>query len=129
MSADPLGPALTAVEDAWPQFVAAVREHVGVRVGAIVKAGAPFRVARGAVEIGMEDAFAVRVATDNERALHDVLAGLMPQPPPVRWVIAPKDTVEPAAPSDPFEARKQMRRDHPVVRALFEQFGAEIVWQ
>ncbi|WP_420455487.1 DNA polymerase III subunit gamma/tau [Rubrivirga sp.] len=127
--ADPLGPALARVTDAWPAFVAAVREHVGVRVGAIVKAGTPFRVARGAVEVGMNDAFAVTVASDNQSALADVLAGVLgADAPPLRWVESPRETAETARPDDPFEALKQMRQDHPVVRALFEQFGAEIVW-
>ncbi|PAP78548.1 hypothetical protein BSZ37_20020, partial [Rubrivirga marina] len=128
--ADPLGPALARVTDAWPRFVTAVRERVGVRVGAIVKAAAPVRVARGAVEIGMADAFGVTVATDNDAALCNVLADVLGgEAPPVRWVEAPAEAVETAAPTDPFEALKQMRQEHPVVRALFEQFGAEIVWQ
>ncbi len=128
--ADSLGPALARVTDVWPAFVAAVRERVGVRVGAIVKAGAPFRVARGAVEVGMDDAFAMAVAVDNQAALADVLAGLLgADAPPLRWVESPRETAETARPDDPFETLKQMRQDHPVVRALFEQFGAEIVWQ
>jgi DNA polymerase-3 subunit gamma/tau len=128
--ADPLGPALAQVSDAWPRFIAAVREQVGVRVGAIVKAGKPVRVARGAVEIGLADAFGVTVATDNDVPLREVLADVLGgEAPPVRWVEAPAEAVETAAPTDPFEALKQMRQEHPVVRALFEQFGAEIVWQ
>jgi len=128
--ADPLGPELARVKDAWPRFISAVREEIGVRVGAIVKAGVPLRVGRGAVEVGMEDAFGVKVATDNDKELRAVLAAVLGgEAPPVRWIEAPRDAVETAAPTDPFEALKQMRQEHPVVRALFEQFGAEIVWQ
>ena len=38
------------------------------------------------------------------------------------------DQDRPVRADDPFETLKQMRQDHPVVRALFDQFGAEIVW-
>ncbi len=129
-NADPLGPALAAVTDAWGRFTDAVRDQVGIRVGAIVKSGSPYRVARGAVEVAMDDAFGVRVATDNEDRLAEVLAEVLGGPvPPLRWVEAPTETVETKAQADPFEALKQMRQSHPVVRALFESFGAEIVWQ
>lgn len=128
--ADPLGPALARVTDAWPRYVQAVREHVGVRVGAIVKAGRPLGVGRGAVEIGMENEFGVHVAQDNADALRTVLADVLDaDAPPLRYVVAPEETVETGAPADPFDALKQMRQNHPVVRALFDTFGAEIVWQ
>jgi hypothetical protein len=70
------------------------------------------------------------VADDHATALRDVLAGVLGEDaPPVRYVVAPEDAGETAAPSDPFERLKQLRQEHPVVRALFERFGAEIVWQ
>ncbi len=128
--ADPLGPALGQITDAWPRYVEAVRASLGVRVGAIVKGGRPLRVGRGAVEIGMENEFGVRVASDNEDALREVLADVLGgEAPPVRYVVAPEEAAETGAPTDPFDALKQMRQEHPVVRALFETFGAEIVWQ
>ncbi len=126
---DPLSSALDAVTEVWPRFIEAVRERVGVRVGAIVKSGAPFRVLRGAVEVGMEDQFGVRVTTDNQDALYEVLTELLPDAPPIRWVAAPQEVTETSAPTDPFEELKKMRQDHPVIKALFEQFGAEIVYQ
>ena len=99
-------------------------------MGAIVKSGSPYRVARGAVEVAMDDAFGVRVATDNGDRLAEVLAAVLGGPaPPLRWVEAPTETAETTTQADPFEALKQMRQNHPVVRALFESFGAEIVWQ
>ncbi len=127
--ADALGPALARVTEAWPAFVAAVRERVGIRVGSIVKAGTPFRVVRGAVEVGMDDAFGVTVATTNAEALGAVLAEVLgADAPPLRWVESPREAAETVRADDPFETLKQMRQDHPVVRALFDQFGAEIVW-
>ncbi len=128
--ADPLGPALATLTDAWPRFVAAVRDQVGIRVGAIVRTSAPFRVSKGAVEVAMDDAFGVTVATDNDKQLSAVLAEVIgAEPPPLRWVQAPKEVSETAPQADPFEALKQMRQNHPVVKALFDSFGAEIVWQ
>ena len=127
--ADPLGPALATLTDAWPRFVAAVRDQVGIRVGAIVRTSSPFRVSKGAVEVAMDDAFGVTVASENEKALAAVLAEVIgAPPPPLRWVEAPKEVTETAPQADPFEALKQMRQNHPVVKALFDSFGAEIVW-
>ena len=127
--ADPLGPALATVTDAWPRFVAAVREQVGIRIGVIVRTSKPFRVSKGALEVAMDDAFGVTVATDNQARLVEVLADVLGEaPPPLRWVEAPKEVIETAPQADPFEALKQMRQNHPVVKALFESFGAEIVW-
>jgi DNA polymerase-3 subunit gamma/tau len=128
--AEHVGPELGRVTDVWDRFVAAARAEVGVRVGAVVGAGRPLRVRRGAVEVALADAFACRVADDHATALRDVLAGVLGEDaPPVRYVVAPEDAGETAAPSDPFERLKQLRQEHPVVRALFERFGAEIVWQ
>ena len=128
--AEHVGPALSDVQSAWPRVVEAVRERVGVRVAAVVKAGRPLRVRRGAVEVGLDDAFACRVADDHADVLADVLAGVLGgEVPPVRYVVAPPEAAETGAPADPFDALKQMRQEHPVVRALFERFGAEIVWQ
>ena len=125
-----VGPALADVQGAWPRVVEAVRDRVGVRVAAVVKAGRPLRVRRGAVEVGLDDAFACRVADDHAEVLADVLADVLGgEAPPVRYVVAPPDAAETGAPADPFDALKQMRQEHPVVRALFERFGAEIVWQ
>ncbi|MDT0632408.1 DNA polymerase III subunit gamma/tau [Rubrivirga sp. S365] len=128
--AEPIGPALGQVQDAWPRFVEAVRAEVGVRVGAIVQGGRALRVRRGAVEVGLDDDFACRVADEHAAVLADVLMGVLGgEAPPVRYVVAPAEALETGAPADPFDALKQMRQEHPVVRALFERFGAEIVWQ
>ena len=128
--AEHVGPDLGRVQDAWPRVVEAVRAEVGVRVGAIVQGGRPLRVRRGAVEVGLDDAFACRVADDHADVLAAVLARVLGgEAPAVRYVVAPADAVETGAPADPFDALKQMRQEHPVVRALFERFGAEIVWQ
>jgi hypothetical protein len=50
------------------------------------------------------------------------------EPPPLAFVVRTDALPETAAPPDRFERIKQLRHEHPVIRAIFEQFGGEIVW-
>ena len=77
----------------------------------------------------MPDDFSQRVAEDELATLTPILGRILGTEPPVlRFTIAPQDVPETAREADPFERLKQLRQEHPTVRALFERFGAEIVW-
>ena len=129
--ADPhFGPSLGRVREAWPALVEACRDTHGIRLASVLRAGRPLRVARGAVEVNLADAFACRVARAAEADVAAVLTGLLgADAPPLVYVAEPEAAGETVAPTDPFEALKTLRQEHPVVRALFERFGAEIVYQ
>ena len=127
--ADPLSGALAEVRDAWPRLVEAVRAEGMVRLAAVIGSGQPHRVARGAVEVAMVDDFSQRVAEGESDALADILGRLLgTDAPQLRFTITPQAAPETARPADPFERLKQLRQEHPTVRALFDRFGAEIVW-
>ena len=88
------------------------------------------RVHNGAVEVALADALAVAVAAEHAGEVQAALGALLGEAaPPLRFVPATGAGREPAAAADPFERLKAMRQEHPVVRALFDRFGAEIVWQ
>ena len=88
------------------------------------------RVYNGAVEVALADALAVAVATEHATEVQAALSVLLGEAaPPLRFAVGQAAAREPAAAADPFERLKAMRQEHPVVRALFERFGAEIVWQ
>ncbi|MEO0559810.1 MAG: DNA polymerase III subunit gamma/tau [Bacteroidota bacterium] len=126
---DPLSGALADVRDAWPKLVDAVRVEGHVRLAAVIGSGTPHRVSRGSVEVAMPDDFSQRVATSEMATLTAILGRILgSEPPALRFTVAPKDVPETAREADPFERLKQLRQEHPTVRALFERFGAEIVW-
>ena len=126
---DPLGGALADVRDAWPRLVDAVRAEGHVRLAAVIGSGTPHRIARGSVEVAMPDDFSQRVADGELATLLPILSRILAtEPPALRFTLAPQDVPETAREADPFERLKQLRQEHPTVRALFERFGAEIVW-
>jgi len=126
---DPLSGALAEVRDAWPKLVDAVRAEGHVQLAAVIGTGTPHRVARGFVEVAMADDFSQRVADSKMDTLTPILGRILgDEPPALRFTIAPQDVPETARQADPFERLKQLRQEHPTVRALFERFGAEIVW-
>ena len=124
-----LGPALGQTRDAWGAVMDALRADGHVRLASVLANGRPERVVRGAVEVALPDAFAVTVAQSEGEtigaALHAVLGAGAPA---LTYVARASPVGETVAAVDPFERLKQLREEHPVVRALFERFGAEIVW-
>ena len=126
---DPLSGALSEVRDAWPKLVDAVRTEGHIQLAAVIGSGTPHRVVRGSVEVAMPDDFSQRVAENGLEPITAILGRILgAEPPALRFTIAPKDVPETARQADPFERLKQLRQEHPTVRALFERFGAEIVW-
>ena len=123
-----LGPALGRVRDAWDTLVADLRAEGHIRLASVLANGRPHRVVRGAVEVTLSDAFAVTVAESEAKAIGRALGSLVEGAPALAFAVQAAPTAETVAESDPFERLKQLRQEHPVVRALFERFGAEIVW-
>jgi len=128
--ADPhFGPSLGRVREAWPALVDAVRAAEGVRLGAVLTGARVERVVRGAVEVAVADEFAARTARDGAEAIARALAGVMgADAPTLAFVARAPDAAETPAAADPFERLKHLRQEHPTVRALFERFGAEPVY-
>jgi hypothetical protein len=128
--ADPFTSSLGRIREAWPALVDVLRADQRIRLASFLKSGQASRVYNGAVEVVLADALAVAVAAEHAAAVQDALAALLDGPtPPLRFVVGETASREPEAAADPFERLKAMRQEHPVVRALFERFGAEIVWQ
>ena len=112
----------------WPQFVARVRAERGPRLFSMIASAKPVRVHRGALEIGLPNSFSQgQLATETD-FLSDALSDLVGSPTPLRFVVARGERAETAPPDDPFEKLKELRQTDPVVRALFDKLGAEIVW-
>ncbi len=124
------GPSVARVREAWPVLVAAVRAAEGVRLGAVLTGARVERVVRGAVEVAVADEFAARTAREGADAIARALAGVMGADAPLLAFVArpPGAGAETPAAADPFERLKHLRQEHATVRALFERFGAEPVY-
>ncbi|NNF57072.1 MAG: DNA polymerase III subunit gamma/tau [Rhodothermaceae bacterium] len=125
---DDFGISLTRVSDAWPRLVAAVKAD-RVHVGSMLQLASPQRVSKGAVEVAVPDDFSRTLLTSETESVRTALAEVLKdEAPALRFVVRAGEAGETAAEVDPFERLKQLRQEHPVFRALFEKFGAEIVW-
>ncbi|HEX8297939.1 MAG TPA: DNA polymerase III subunit gamma/tau, partial [Rubricoccaceae bacterium] len=129
--ADPFTSSLGRIRELWPALAVALRAEQRIRLASFLGGADVVRVYNGAVEVALSDALAVAVATEHAAEVQAALSTLLGEAaPPLRFVRAEAARGrEPAQAADPFERLKAMRHEHPVVRALFERFGAEIVWQ
>ncbi|MEL6443639.1 MAG: DNA polymerase III subunit gamma/tau [Bacteroidota bacterium] len=130
--ADDFGVSLGRVQSAWGGLHARVKAD-RVHIAALLSNAQPQRVHRGAVEVVVADDFTRTLLTSETDRLAVHLAAELGTDadgtPALRFVVAaPEALPETAAAADPFEAFKRLRQSHPVVRLLFERFGAEIVY-
>jgi DNA polymerase III subunit gamma/tau len=118
---------LGRVRETWPQLVRLVQSR-RPSVATVLSRAEPSGVQGGAVQIAVPDAFTQRLLRDEHEAFVEALREVLgEEPPPFAFVVeaAPSET---PAEADPFEALKRLRHEHPLLRVLFERFGAEIVW-
>ncbi len=115
----------------WLPFVKAVKS-ARIHVGSLLQHAAPRKMGAGLIEIDVPDDFHKRLlenqqdfllkharsVIDNDlRSLRfSVRAGVSP---PVG---------ETGHDFDPYEYMQQKRKDNPVIRAIFDEFGGELVW-
>lgn len=117
------------LDEHWPGFVAAVRKE-RVQIGTLLREARPLSMEAGTLRVAVPSDF-------HRRTLHEAHAALMDHlPAPLR---APLDQLrfevrvdQAAAPNpetapqiNPYDLLNTMRAEHPVVRAIFEEFGGE----
>jgi DNA polymerase-3 subunit gamma/tau len=122
------GVSLGRVREVWPRLIATVKAE-RPSVGGVLARVEPVGVEHGAVQVGVPTSFEQQLLQGESASFAIVLSELMgEEAPALRFVVRSSDASETAAPTDPFERIKQLRHEHPVIRAIFEQFGGEIVW-
>ncbi len=120
------GVSLGRVREVWPRMIAAVKAERPSVAGVLAHVE-PVGVKHGDVQVAVPSVFVQRLLESEAETFTDALAEAMGEaPPPLAFVVRAAD--ETAAPADPFERIKQLRHENPVIRAIFEQFGGEIVW-
>jgi DNA polymerase-3 subunit gamma/tau len=124
--------ALQRMEKAWPRFVSAVKS-ARIHVGALLQHTQPVDADAEVVVIGVPDKFHRRLLkSQHDFLLKHLRAQTADAIARLAFEIADglsTDTTEDMAQEvDPYEYMKQKRQESPVVQALFEKFGGELVW-
>ncbi len=124
------GSAPTEVERVWLRFVAAVKE-LRIHVGAILQHGAPLDLANGTLRVAVPDEFHKRLLTNQKEFLLRHLNEILHEPvKKLRFSVEPDLSGDgPVQPDfDPVEYMNQKRKENPVIKAIFDEFGGELVW-
>jgi DNA polymerase-3 subunit gamma/tau len=122
------GVSLHRVREVWPRLIATVKAERPSVAGVLAQVE-PAGVEHGTVQVAVPSVFVQRLLQSESATFAAALAEAMgEESPPLAFVVHTPSADETAAPADPFERIKQLRNEHPVIRAIFEQFGGEIVW-
>ncbi|HYE97211.1 MAG TPA: DNA polymerase III subunit gamma/tau [Rubricoccaceae bacterium] len=120
---------LGRVREVWPRLVQRAKTE-RVRLGSFLAGELPLEARRGAVEVAVPNEFAKTQLDEQAPYVREVLRDLLgAEPPPLRFVVRAVEQGAAPREADPYERFKQLRHNHPVIQALFERFGAEIVWR
>lgn len=116
----------------WPRFVQTVKAE-RIHVGALLQHTTPLEVNADDVVIGVPDEFHLRLLNNQHAFLLDHLRAVDQDTIRRLTFIVHKNiepsTSEEATPEiDPQEYMQQKRKESPVVQAIFDQFGGELVW-
>ena len=119
---------LGRIKALWPDLVQTIKAD-RIHVGTLLEQAEPNRVVRGSIEVTVPDKFSCTLLESEALKFASALSDLLEEKsPPLRFVVDTATNGEPLRDTDPFERFKQLRHENPVIQALFEKFGAEIVW-
>ena len=119
---------LGRIKTLWPDLVQTIKAD-RIHVGTLLEQANPNRVVRGSIEVTVPDKFSCTLLESEAEKFASALSVLLEEKsPPLRFVVDISANGEPVRDADPFERFKQLRHENPVIQALFEKFGAEIVW-
>ncbi len=122
------GVSLHRVREVWPRLIDTVKAERPSVAGVLAHVE-PVAVEHGTVQVAVPSAFVQQLLRSEQASFTEALADAMgEEPPPLAFVVRDGAVGETATPPDRFERIKQLRHEHPVIRAIFEQFGGEIVW-
>jgi DNA polymerase-3 subunit gamma/tau len=118
------------LETAWDSYITAVMQD-RIHVGALLQHAIPSSIVGSIVEIAVPDDFHERLLGSESVYLGDKLGttlSLSP-PPSVKIVISDSEGVPEAVPElDAGERIQKLKEQNPIIEALIEKFGGEVVW-
>ena len=119
----------------WPAFVTAVKAD-RIHVSALLQHTTPLRLEGETLAIAVPDAFHRRMLGNQREYLLEQLEPrcTLAIPTDLRFVVqAPEgDEIEPTVETtkeiDPYEYFEKKRQENPIIKAIFDDFGGEMVW-
>ncbi|NNE36492.1 MAG: hypothetical protein HKN13_14755, partial [Rhodothermales bacterium] len=125
-------PELREIESIWLAFVRAVKSD-RIHVGALLQHASPADLATGKLIVSVPDDFHRRLLTNQEEFLRDQLrAHTTIQVTELHFSIRSEQAFQEEEDSvEEFDAQeylKKKRKESPMVQALFDEFGGELVW-
>jgi DNA polymerase-3 subunit gamma/tau len=116
----------------WPDFVQAVRQD-RIHVGALLDHATPLGVQSDTLSVAVPDDFHQRLLRGQHAFLighfERIVTGELER---LDFVVREEDAATPeqetASEMDPYEHMQKKREENPVIRAIFEKFGGELVW-
>ena len=124
--------AVDRVMSVWPRFVKTIT-HERIHVGALLQHTTPLHLEADAVTIGVPDAFHQRLLGNQQAFLVKHLQAFDLEEIS-RLTFTVRENLETSTPEhaasdvDPHEYMQRKRQENPVIQAIFEQFGGELVW-
>lgn len=123
---------LREIESIWLAFVRAVKSD-RIHVGSLLQHGSPAAFSAHVLTIAIPDDFHRRLLENQETFLREHLgthSGLRVDQ--LRFAIRSEaeetDESAPEESFDPHEYMNRKRQESPMIRALFDEFGGELVW-
>ena len=121
-----------SIESLWLKYVSTIKS-IRIHVGSLLQHAAPVDVRQKSVIVAVPDDFHRRLL-DNQ---HDFLLKHLNSASETKYrkiefvvrEIAPVEGTETKSNDfDPYEYMKRKRQESPIVKAIFEDFGGELVW-
>ena len=128
----PPSTSLQDIESAWPDYVQHVKRE-RIQVGALLQHCQPASLRGDTLSIAVPDPFHQRLLRNQHalllRHLNEIVSADLSQFDfAVQDDLNVSDQEETASEVDPYEYMQKKRQENPVVRAIFEHFGGELVW-
>ena len=116
----------------WDDLVTRVTED-RIHVGSLLKHSRPEDLSGDTAVVAVPDDFHQRLLTHQQDYLVAQINPLIKEPIRSMHFVIRDDldaptTGETASDFDPYEYMKRKRQENPVIRAIFDQFGGELVW-
>ncbi len=128
---DPEATAQTSVLSQWLPFVKQVKSD-RIHVGSLLQHAAPANLAKNLLEIDVPDDFHRRLLENqHDFLLSHARAVIYSDLVGLRFNVRASVTApsgETGGDFDPYEYMQRKRKDNPVIKAIFDEFGGELVW-
>lgn len=121
---------ITSLEGAWDDYIKDVTSQ-RIHFGALLQHTKPTSVDGDMIRIAVPDEFHERMLGRESDYLSERLRTVMSVESrlSMRFFVSNEVALAPEeADADPLERVKKLRQDNPIIKALFDEFGGELVW-